>query len=126
MVQDYEPLISDTRLERIEGELRREFPALSDQARFVTFIQPPAFAPTEGGVEVPIPEVAVLAILEPNPRHEGYLEITPVNCWYETWREREKDNRHSSDINSDTAYRLYRTLGVPAHLERIKNLCELN
>lgn len=122
---EHEPLIPDARLARIEGRLRQDFPTLSEEARFVTFIQPPTFTKNEGGVEIPVPEVAVLAVLEPNPRHPGYTEITPVNVWYSTWREEDKANRHSADVKSDLAYRLYR-LGVAAHCKRMADFRSMN
>ena len=124
-MNDYEPLLPDHRLARIEGRLRREFPGLSEEAQFVTFIQPPTFSKSEGGIDVPIPEVAVFAVVEGNPRHPGYTEITPGNIWLSTWREEEKANRHSNDIHADLAYRLYR-LVVAAHCERMSNLRAMN
>lgn len=126
MIQEHEPLLPDARLARITGRLRRDFPALSEEAEFVTFIQPSTYTKAESGIDIPIPEVAVFAIVERNPRHADYIEITPVNVWFATWREHDKDFRHSSEVEADPAYRLYRTFGVPAHLNRIKNLKELN
>ena len=122
---DYEPLLPDHRLARIEGRLRREFPGLSEEAQFVTFIQPPTFTKSEGGVDMPIPAVAVFAVVEKNPRHPGYDEITPVNIWLSTWRSEDEANRHSSDVKADLAYRLYR-LGVAAHCERMSNFRSMN
>jgi len=124
-VNDYEPLLPDARLARIEARIRREFPGLSEEAQFVTFIQPPTFTKSEGGVDMPIPAVAVFAVTEPNPRHAGYAEITPVNIWLSTWRSEEEANRHSSEVKADLAYRLYR-LGVAAHCERMSNLRSMN
>jgi len=124
-VIDYEPLLPDHRLARIEGRLRREFPGLSEEAQFATFIQPPTFTKSEGGVDMPIPAVAVFAVIEPNPRHAGYTEVTPVNIWLSTWRSEEEANRHSSEVKADLAYRLYR-LGVAAHCERMSNLRSMN
>lgn len=125
MIAEHEPLIPDARLARIEGRLRREYPALSEQASFVTFIQPRTFTKSGSGIDVPIPEVAVLAILESNPRHPDWMEITPVNIWFSTWREEDEKARHSSEVEADPAYRLYR-ICVAAHLTRMANLRSMN
>lgn len=123
MIYQHEPLLDDRRLARIEGQIRREFPQLSDTAQFVTFIQPATYVPNDQGVEVPVPEVAVFALVEPNPKHPTWLEITPLNVWLSAWRDDEIQNRHSSDV--DTAHRFYRRL-TPVHLDRMKNLAEMN
>lgn len=61
------PLVSDSRLEQIEAQVRREFPGLPDGAKFVTYEQEPTIG-LLNGVEVPVPPTAVTAILVPNPK----------------------------------------------------------
>lgn len=125
MITEHEPLIPDARLARIEGRLRRDFPALSEDAQLVTFVQPATFTTAENGLEVPVEEVAVLAILEPNPRHPTHFEMTSASAWFKTFREEEKAVRHSSEIETDPAYRIYR-IAIAGHLARMANLRSLN
>lgn len=120
--QQHEPLLDDRRLAGIEGKIRRDFPQLSEKAQFVTFIQPATFTHNREGIDVPIPEVAVFALVQPSPRHPTWIEITPLNVWLTDWRASEVENRHSSD---DQAYQFYRRL-TPVHIERMKNLAEMN
>lgn len=125
MIEEHEPLISDARLARIEARLRRDFPALSEDAQLVTFVQPATFTTAENGLEVPVAEVAVMAILEPNPRHPAHYEMTSGSTWFKTFRAEEQANRHSSEIETDPAYRIYR-IAVSGHLARMANLRSLN
>lgn len=61
-------LLSDSRLDRIEAQVRKEFPSLPDGVIFNTYIQPPGYT-VRGGIEVPIDQpVAVMALLVPNPK----------------------------------------------------------
>ncbi len=125
MITEHEPLISDARLARIEARLRRDFPALSPDATLVTFVQPATFTTNDDGLEVPVAEVAVMSILEPNPRHPSHYEMTSGSTWFKTFREEEKANRHSSEIETDPAYRIYR-IAITGHLARMANLRSLN
>lgn len=124
-IREHEPLISDARLAKIEARLRRDFPALGEDATLVTFVQPATFTTSETGVEVPLAEVAVLSILEPNPRHPDHFEMTSASTWFSTWRDEEFANRHSSEIETDPAYRLYR-IAITGHLARMENLRSMN
>lgn len=125
MTAQHEPLIDDARLGRIEARLRRDFPALGQDAQLVTFIQPATFTTAESGLEVPIEPVAVLSILEPNPRHPTHYEMTSASAWFKTFRDEERDARHSTEIETDPAYRIYR-IAVTGHLARMANLRSLN
>ncbi len=125
MTAEYEPLIDDRRLARIERRLRQDFPALGEDAQLVTFIQPATFTTSETGLDVPIEEVAVLSILEPNPRHPSHFEMTSASAWFKTFRQEEYASRHSSEIETDPAYRIYR-IAITGHLARMENLRSLN
>lgn len=57
----------ERRLDEIESAIRREFPALPDGARFVA-TQTDAGSGTKSGMEFPIPEGVMFAILVPNPK----------------------------------------------------------
>ena len=61
-------LLPDSRLEQIESQVRREFPALPDGVIFNTYLQPEGYTVTDAGLEIPVPPCAVMAILVPNPR----------------------------------------------------------
>lgn len=60
-------LLADSRLERIEATIRREIPRLPDSVIFNTYVEPGGYA-ERNGVQVPVPEMAVIAILVPNPK----------------------------------------------------------
>lgn len=65
-------LLPDSRLDRIEEQIRREFPGLPDAAVFNTYVQPEGYT-ERGGIELPVPPCAVMAILVPNPKWPAKL-----------------------------------------------------
>lgn len=60
-------LLTDSRLDQIEDQIRREFPRLPEGTIFNSYIQPEGYA-ERNGLDIPIPPVAVMALLVPNPR----------------------------------------------------------
>lgn len=110
---DLEPLISESRLERIEQRLRQEFPQLPENATFVTARQPAQMIEFQGA-PVQIGDIACFAIFVPHPKHPerpgfGYFPIARMifksrHAGEKGWRELEQDNRHSTEIETDPAY----------------------
>jgi hypothetical protein len=116
-----EPLLSDSRLARIEEQIRKDYPQLPEYCTFVSWVQPTQYATLPSGLEVQIPECAVLAILVTNYRHPDSFRIFRVGDTLERWRAREWFTRHDSDIHMDPAYRALKAQ-VPEILDWDANL----
>lgn len=84
------PLVTDSRLEQAEVVVRREFPGLPEGAEFVTYAQEPR-AIEDGGITVPVPEVAVCGIVMPHPARKDIRHFVSAGMWMHEWRQREKD-----------------------------------
>lgn len=87
-----EPLVTDSRLEQAEAVIRKELPALPEDAEFVTYRQERG-AITEGDLEVPVPEVAVCGIVLNHPSRKDLKEFKAAGMWLHEWRQREKDRQ---------------------------------
>jgi hypothetical protein len=122
---DYETLLTDPRVERIASRVFDEFRAqgLPDDTDFVTFVQPPQVI-DRGGVAVPIPEVAVFAVISDNPRHKGHRVMTQGSVWLRDWMARERELRHYASDQPDPALSIFRLL-VRDHLPKLQNLREM-
>lgn len=109
---DAEPLLTDERVGRIEGTIRREFPGLPDMAAFATcIVQPP---PTEDqwGLVYPSPPEAWFVISGPWPKEPE----KSLGMWYQDigrtpldkWRAYEAESKHYVDGREDAALRWFR------------------
>lgn len=127
-----EPLLDDSRLERLEHKLRSEFGHKNlDDATFVTFISPAheANVTLPSGVVAPtwVQEMATFAVYSPNPRPyakaKGLQLMTHGTVALEDWEEDERDISHYVN-RPDPAHRIYRKV-VEEHLTRMTNLREM-
>ena len=123
---DYEPLISDMRMRAIAGPLIEKFRehGLPDDTDFVTFIQPPTTIEREG-VAIPIPEVAVFAVISNNPRSPKHRVMTQSSVWLADWRATSAAKLHFVSGSADPAYPIFRET-VKTHLRVLRNLKEMN
>lgn len=110
---DLEPLLSESRLAKVEQRIRSEFPKLPENAVFWAYLQP-AQTIEYAGAPVDIAEIACFAVFIPHPKYPerpgfGYCPIGRMiykarDPREKGWREVEHDNRHSNDIETDPAY----------------------
>lgn len=121
----YETLISDRRVTAIADLVIDEFRehGLGDNAEFVTFIQPPQIV-QRTGVDVPIPEVAVFAVISDNPRAPGHQVMTQASVWLTDWRATDAARLHFVSGPQDPAFPIFRET-AKAHLRTIRNLREM-
>lgn len=119
-----EPLLDDRRLARIEERIRQEFPSLPESVAFVSYVQPEMQAALPSGIEVHLPDTAVVALMATNPRHRETVRLFRAGETMERWQAREWFTRHDSDITQDPAYRALRAL-VPEVIEWDANLRSL-
>ena len=117
-------MLKDSRLERIEAQIRRDFPSLPEYCTFVSYIQEPTWARV-GAIDVQIPMTAVLAIIVTNYRHRDSVRIFQTGEVLSRWQQREHLTRHDSDIRVDPAYRALKAM-VPEILEWDANLRAMN
>lgn len=115
-----EPLLTDGRLEKIERQIRQEFPRLQEQSNFVSWVQEP-FWTNIGGIDIQVPRTAVLAILVTNPRHPDSIRIFQTGEILERWRQRNWSTRHDSNVKVDPAYHALKRL-VPEIIDWTENL----
>ena len=118
---DFDTLIDDLRLARVEEKLRQKFPTLPGDSVFVTFIQPVTTAQTENG-PVEVPDLGSLAVISRHPR-KGPDLMTQGQVLLTAWREAEWRFRHLVGL-SDPALLLYAPI-VRSHLESLQSLREL-
>lgn len=128
-----EPVIPDDRLWPIVDRLKAEFGRTKlEETEFLTFVQPAkkTTARTESGLEVPtwIPEMAVFAVISPNPRPYartlGAKVMTHGTAALEDWRESERERGHYVDGRRDPAHEILRGV-VREHLRVMTNLREM-
>jgi len=120
-----DPLLPDSRVARIENALRLRYPTLPGQVAFATYHQPREVTVTQDGLEVPVEAQAVMLLLMPNPRHPTFIKQFAGRIPMSQWQPWERDNRHSSDLRSDLAYRAFATM-VPQLLEWHANTLALS
>jgi hypothetical protein len=123
---DFEPLISDRRMQEIGHKIVDEFrpKGLSDDVDFVTFIQP-ATTIERNGIQVPIPEVAVFAVITDNPKSAGRRVMTQAAAWLADWLARDAARLHFVSGGQDPAFPVFRRI-VREHVEKIQSLREMN
>lgn len=118
-----EPLLTDERLGRIENQIRRDYPSLPEYCTFVSYVQPEQWARVRG-IDVQIPQTAVLAILVTNFRHRDSFRIFRAGVALDVWRKWDWATRHDADVRVDPAYRALKAL-VPEILSWDHNLRSL-
>lgn len=109
-LDQFEQLLPDRDVERIEMTLRARYPFIPDNTGFATYIQPKGFAKIDG-VDTILPEQAVFLVSTPHPTQpkaaailsRGVIELT-------AWREIEKKAIHSSDGVNGDAQRIFGAL----------------
>ena len=122
---DYETLVSDRRVTAIADLVIDEFRAhgLDEESDFVTFIQPPQVVKRQG-VDVPIPEVGVFAVISDNPRAPGHQVMTQASVWLHDWLATDAARLHFVSGPQDPAYPIFREV-AKTHLRTIRNLREM-
>lgn len=103
-----EALVPDRRLDRVAGLLRKEYPRLPEEAKFVTFEQPSTYADMGDGLIRPIAAVAVFAVEIPNPRHPELPRLFTKSTWMDTWRTWDRNARHDGQVVADPLYQIYK------------------
>lgn len=122
---DYEPLLSDRRIQAL-GSLVMDKArplGLPDDTDFVTFIQPRTVIDRDG-IATPIPEVGVFAVISDNPRHKGKRVMTQAAVWLQDWRAVDAARLHFVAGPEDPALPVFKTV-VRRHLETLKNLKDM-
>jgi hypothetical protein len=133
LIEASEPLITDERLDQVVSKLKAEFGREKlEQTEFVTFIQPEKRTnrTTESGITVPtiVPDMAVFAVLSPNPRPGakavGAKVMTHGTAALVDWRESESERSHYVAGRRDPAHEIFRGV-VREHLRVMTNLKEM-
>ena len=121
---DCEPLLPDSKVEKIQEKLKREFPAIGD-AVLVSYVQPrQALGSKNGGGPADIEEVAVFAIISQNPKEPQYHIMTKAAVYLSEWRDVQKTYGHFV-AKADPAYRIFHRTCVE-HAKTMQNLREMN
>ena len=131
---DLEPLLSEARLAKIERQLRIEFPRLPENAVLWAYLQPAQMIEYQGA-PVQIGEIACFSVFVPHPKHPerpgyGYCPIGRMiyksrQAGEQGWRELERDNRHSSEIESDPAYLAFKLGPIKMAVDWYENVKDL-
>ncbi len=121
---DCEPLLPDSKVEKIQEKLKREFPAIGD-AVFVSYIQPrQPLNSKNGGGPTDVPEVAVFAILSQNPKAPQFHIMTKAAVYLSEWRDVQKTYGHFV-AKADPAYRIFHRT-CAEHAKTMQNLRSMN
>lgn len=119
---DLEPVVPDGRVWQAQERVVRVIPSLRDSA-FVTFIVPEH----EEGERI-VPDLAVFAILSPNPRRyngkPGPDIMTQATTRLSDWIEAEKERKHFVD-KPDLLVSFFGKVGTE-HAKTMQNLREMN
>lgn len=128
---DLEPLITDSRLNRIIDRLHIEFPRLyATDSTFVTMIVPPGSVGhlpdgTTGPARWPLGRFLVFS---PNPRplarRNGIQHGTDAVVWLDAWRASEKQRGHYVVTGDDPAFKVFRLL-ARQHLSELDSLASI-
>lgn len=124
-VLNLEPLLSDSRVTRIESALRLKYPKLPEQVALLTYYQPPDTTVTEDGLELPVEAQAVMALILQHPRHPEFTKLFSGRIPFRQWETIDRDQRHSSDVRSDPAYQAYERM-LPAFFDWYANIRSLS
>lgn len=121
---DYPPLWgddTDRRLDLLELQLRKET-GTEEDFTLLGMVQPATFI-NRNGVEVPIREVALLAVLTANPTAPEMGLMTQAAAWLDQFRETEFEKLHYVG-KEDPALPIFRVL-LREHLTRLRDMREL-
>lgn len=131
---DWEPLIPESRLAKIEQRLRKEFPRLPENAVFLANLQPAQEIDYQGA-PVQIGEIACFSIFVPHPKHperpgfgycpQGRMIYKSRQSGEKGWRELEQEHRHSTDIETDPAYLAFKLGPMPLAVDWYENIKDL-
>lgn len=129
MTADFEPLLTDARVDKIADLLRLAYPQLPQDIEVFSFIVPPQKAEVRGE-EVTIPAQAVFALQSPHPRRSFdayYLDkelMSNTACWLSAWEHEERMRLHYVSARDDPAFAPF-AIAARNHLRAIKNYKEL-
>lgn len=120
---DYEPLISDRRMQAIAAILTEQYRkhGLPDGSDFVTFIQPKQVVDRGDGIHAPIPEVGVFAVISDNPRAANHRLMTQASVWLKDWLATDAARLHFVSGPDDPALPIFKA-AMRSHLDHLKNL----
>lgn len=121
--EQFEPLISDQRLERITEVLRKEYP-VAEAFTFFTYYQPGYVQVLDDGAAVNYQERAAFAIILDNPKHKEFRQIFFAYAPLDKWQERDRQS-NPKDIHDDPAYQVFKVGPIPAALEWLDNMASL-
>jgi hypothetical protein len=121
-LEQFEPLISDKRLERIVDALHKEFP-VSEDFTFFTYYQPGYTQVLDDGARVNYQERAAFAILLDNPRHKEFRQLFFAYAPLDKWQER--DAAKPKGIQDDPAYQVFKVGPIPAAIQWLENMSAL-
>lgn len=124
-VAQLEPLLTDSRVERLAEALFLRFPALPLDSEVVTFISPER----KDQLGRVIPAGAVFAVVSGHPRARVYGQpgmkmMTHAGVWLERWRLEEKGRKHFVSGRDDPAFK-FLFLAAKEHLRKIDDLKSL-
>lgn len=126
---DFEPLLTDERVDRIAGLLRIAYPQLPRDTEFFSFVVPPQTVEKDGR-EVVIPAQAVFALQSPHPRRsfDGFYRdkelMSNTACWLRVWEAEEKERRHFVSSRDDPAFGPF-SIATRNHVRSIMDLKQL-
>ena len=120
---DFEPVVNDVRMANLEGYIRSQYD-VPDDTDFVSFVQPPKMAPREDGLEVPVPAMAIFAVISDNPKHPSFRVMTNGTTRLADWESAREEFQHYAG-RPDPLIQIFRGLTVE-HLRTIQNLRELD
>lgn len=121
---DYPPLWgdgTDGRLDLLELQLRKEL-GVEEDFTLLAMIQPATYI-NHNGIEVPIREVAILAVLTENPTAPGMGLMTQGAAWLDQFREAERE-KLTYVGKEDPALPIFRVL-LREHMRRLRDMREL-
>lgn len=121
---NYETVLDDARVWRIQERVMDDAKGrLPDDTDFVTFIQPATIVDREG-IAVPIPDVAVFAIVSPNPKDPSRKVMTQGAMRLDQWRRDDFYRTHYVGAGVDPAMPVFRRI-AREHVNTLRNLAEL-
>lgn len=121
-IDEWEPAVDDLRLAKVNEAVLMRYPALSG-ATFVTFVQPAKLL-TEYEPPRELREMAVFAILSPNPRAKGQNVMTHGTAALEDFESADREARHFVGV-PDPLLGIYLSV-ARKHIETMQNLREMN
>ena len=127
---DFEPLLTDSRVDKIAGLLRIAYPQLPPETEIFSFIVPPQKV-VKDDREVEIPAQAVFALKSPHPRrtfdpfYKDKELLSNTATWLRVWEAEEKQRLHYVSAREDPAFGPF-SIAARNHLRAIRDFKELN